>query len=107
MQQKTQKMSSTDTLKSVRTGHTAPPKRWGVFLLNDDYTTMDFVVDVLTEIFLLPPERAVAVMLTVHQQGKALCGVYGRDIAETKCRQVERRAAEAGFPLLCTLEEME
>lgn len=85
---------------------TAPPKRFGVFLLNDDYTTMDFVVEILTDVFLLPEERAVAVMLEVHHQGKGLCGVYTRDIAQTKQQQVLTLAADAGHPLLCTVEEM-
>lgn len=83
-----------------------PPKRFGVFLLNDDITTMDFVVEILIDIFSMNHERAMAVMLLVHHQGRGLCGVYNRDIAETKQEQVINRAKEAGFPLKCIIEEM-
>ncbi|UOO76254.1 ATP-dependent Clp protease adapter ClpS [Neisseria sp. Dent CA1/247] len=99
----TQYDSDTDVLNRSRT---TPPKRYGVYLLNDDYTTMDFVVKVLTEIFMMPEERAVAVMLLVHHEGKGLCGVYSRDIAETKQRQVMTCAREEGHPLQCTVEEV-
>lgn len=99
-------MPSTDILKNPQRGKLSPPKRCGVFLLNDDYTPMDFVVDVLTDIFLMPQQQAVAVMLAVHHQGKGLCGIYSRDIAETKRQQVMQLAAAAGHPLLCTLEEL-
>ena len=83
-----------------------PPKRYGVYLLNDDYTTMDFVVKVLTEIFMMDEGRAVAVMMLVHHEGKGLCGVYPCDIAETKQQQVMRRARAEGHPLQCTVEEV-
>ena len=83
-----------------------PPKQYGVFLLNDDYTPMDFVVAVLEEIFLLPEEKAVAVMLMVHHEQKGFCGVYTRDIAQTKQQQVMQRARREGHPLQCTVEEM-
>ena len=83
-----------------------PPRKYGVFLLNDDYTTMDFVVQVLTEVFFLPEDRAFAVMLLVHHEGKGLCGTFTRDVAQTKQAQVHRRAADAGFPLKCTIEEV-
>lgn len=88
-------------------GQTAlrPPKKYGVFLLNDDYTTMDFVVDVLQKVFAMPQERAVAVMLLVHHEGKGLCGVYSRDVALTKQRQVVQMAAAAEQPLRCIVEE--
>lgn len=99
----TQYDSDTDVLNRNRT---TPPKRYGVYLLNDDYTTMDFVVKLLTEIFMMPEERAVAVMLLIHHEGKGLCGVYPRDIAETKQQQVMRRAREEGQPLQCTVEEV-
>ncbi|PSJ79951.1 ATP-dependent Clp protease adapter ClpS [Neisseria iguanae] len=82
------------------------PKRYGVYLLNDDYTTMDFVVAVLTEIFMLSEEQAVAVMLLVHHEGKGLCGTYTRDIAQTKQQQVIRRAKAEGHPLQCIVEEI-
>ncbi|UOO81164.1 ATP-dependent Clp protease adapter ClpS [Uruburuella testudinis] len=84
----------------------APPKKYGVYLLNDDYTPMDFVVNVLTEIFVLPQARAMAVMLLVHHEGKGLCGVYTLDMAQTKQQQVMRRAKREGHPLQCTVEEV-
>ncbi|MDO5070185.1 ATP-dependent Clp protease adapter ClpS [Neisseria zoodegmatis] len=99
----TQHNTDTDVLNRSRT---TPPKRYGVYLLNDDYTTMDFVVKVLTEIFMMSEDRAVAVMLLIHHEGKGLCGVYSRDIAETKQQQVMRRAREEGHPLQCTVEEV-
>ena len=67
---------------------------------------MDFVVQVLTEVFFLPEDRAFAVMLLVHHEGKGLCGTFTRDVAQTKQAQVHRRAADAGFPLKCTIEEV-
>lgn len=88
------------------TQRTAPPKRYGVFLLNDHYTPMDFVVDILIDIFRLPETQAEAVMLQIHHQGKALCGSYTRDIAQTKQQQVMAAAAAAGHPLMCTIEEL-
>lgn len=98
-------MSPQSTLSPVR-DQIAPPKRYGVFLHNDDYTTMDFVVEILTDIFRQPENQAVKIMLQIHHHGKGLCGEYNRDIAETKQQQVQQRASEAGFPLLCTVEEM-
>lgn len=85
---------------------TVPPKRYGVFLLNDHYTPMDFVVDILMDIFRLPETQAEAVMLQVHHQGKGLCGTYTRDIAETKQQQVMAEAVAAGHPLMCIVEEL-
>lgn len=93
-----------DTLVGDR--QALPPKRYGVFLLNDDYTTMEFVVEVLTEVFMLGEEQAVAVMLLVHHEGKGLCGTYTRDVAQTKQQQVMQRAKAAGHPLQCTVEEV-
>lgn len=100
-------MTSTDFSQQLQRNKIAPPKKYSVFLLNDDFTTMDFVVSILVEIFNLPENRAIAVMLDVHHHGKGLCGVYTRDIAETKQQQVLNRAAKAQFPLMCTVEETE
>ncbi len=80
------------------------PAFYRVFLLNDDYTTMDFVVRVLEGVFHKPPAEAVQIMLLVHKKGKGLCGVYTRDIAETKAIRVHELARENGFPLKCTIE---
>jgi len=81
------------------------PKKYKVFLLNDDYTTMDFVVDILCEVFHKSYEEAVQIMLKVHREGKGLCGVYTYEIAETKVDQVHRLARAHQFPLKATMEE--
>ncbi len=83
------------------------PRRFRVLLHNDDYTTMEFVIAVLREIFHKTQEEATAVMLSVHEKGIGQCGVYTHEIAETKVTQVHTRARRAGFPLKCTLEEVE
>lgn len=82
----------------------APPPMYQVWLLNDDYTPMDFVVFVLERFFAKSAEEAEAVMLKVHHEGKAICGEYPRDIAETKVARVMRCAREGGHPLQCVLE---
>ncbi len=81
-----------------------PPRFYQVVLLNDDYTTMEFVVEVLERFFSLSHEKAVAVMLQVHTQGRGVCGVYPRDIAETKAEQVIHYARHHQHPLLCVVE---
>jgi len=81
------------------------PRDYKVILLNDDYTTMDFVVEVLVEIFRKPPEEAERVMLQVHRQGRGVAGIYPWDIARTKVIQVRQLAQEQDFPLRCVLEE--
>lgn len=80
------------------------PHRFAVVLLNDDYTTMDFVVSLLMNVFMLSHTRAMAIMMLVHQQGRGVCGVFQKDIAETRCQQVIHCAAEAGYPLRCVVE---
>jgi len=73
-------------------------------MLNDDYTPMEFVVEVLERFFNLGREQATRIMLAVHTQGQAVCGVYTRDIAETKAMQVNRYARQNQHPLLCEIE---
>ena len=80
------------------------PPQYKVVMLNDDYTPMDFVVEVLETFFGLDRESATGVMLTVHTRGKAVCGVYPRDIAETKAAQVVDYARENQHPLMCQVE---
>ena len=81
------------------------PKLYRVLLHNDDYTTMEFVVLVLVDIFRKSPEEASEIMLSVHEKGIGVCGVYPREIAEFRIHEVAKRARQAGFPLLCTMEE--
>ena len=80
------------------------PPKFAVLLLNDDYSTMEFVVDVLQRYFKKPHDEAVRIMLRVHQQGKGLAGIYTYDIAETKVMQVHEYAKAHGFPLRCAIE---
>ena len=80
------------------------PRKYKVILLNDDYTPMDFVVEVLKRYFQLSQELATQVMLQVHIVGKGLCGVFTRDIAETKVALVNDHARRNQHPLLCTME---
>lgn len=82
------------------------PSRYQVVILNDDFTPMDFVVTVLKIFFRMQTEQAVATMLKVHYQGKAVCGVFTRDIAETKVAQVNDFARQHEYPLLCTFERI-
>jgi ATP-dependent Clp protease adaptor protein ClpS len=81
------------------------PKKYKVLLLNDDYTSMEFVIDVLMNIFHKSYEQAQHVMLEVHQKEKGICGVYSHEIAETKIMQVHKNARESGFPLRAEMEE--
>ena len=83
------------------------PPMYKVVLLNDDYTPMDFVVEILEIFFSMNREKATHIMLTVHVQGKAVCGIYTRDIAETKAAQVNQYSREHQHPLLCEIEAMD
>ncbi len=92
------------SLLEVERSKSKPPKLYKVVLFNDDYTTMDFVIEVLQTFFLMNRERATQVMLKVHQEGSAVCGIYPKDIAETKVTQVSAFAKQHGHPLRCELE---
>lgn len=81
------------------------PELYRVILHNDDYTTMEFVVEVLEGVFLMHPAQAYRVMLQVHHQGRGVCGVYPFEIAETKVGLVHRMARARGFPLMASVEE--
>lgn len=83
---------------------TRKPRLYKVLLLNDDYTTMDFVVFILQSIFHLENNRAQKVMLAVHEQGSGLAGIYPKDVAETKIFAVHQMARQSGFPLRCNME---
>ena len=82
-----------------------PPSLYRVVLLNDDYTPMEFVVEVLELIFGMDRPKATRIMLEVHTKGKGICGVYTYEIAETKVAQVSTFAQQNQHPLLCTMEE--
>lgn len=83
----------------------AEPKRYMVILVNDDFTPMEFVVEILRLFFNLDEESATRIMLNVHTKGKGVCGVFSKDIAETKVVMVNEFARENDHPLLCTMEQ--
>lgn len=80
------------------------PAMYRVVLINDDYTPMEFVIDVLMMFFSMNQEKSTQVMLAVHTQGKGVCGIYTKDIAETKAAQVNQFSRENKHPLLCEVE---
>jgi len=80
-------------------------KRYKVILLNDDFTSMDFVVEVLVNIFNHELDDAINIMLKIHRNGRGVCGVYVYEIAETKIAQVNQMAKENEFPLKAIMEE--
>ena len=84
---------------------TKTPPLYRVLMMNDDYTPMDFVIEVLTKFFRMDSEKATQLMLTVHYKGKAVCGVYTAEIAETKVMQVNQYARNNQHPLKCTMEK--
>lgn len=95
---------------SVTKSHTdtglTPPAMYQVLLVNDDYTPMDFVVEVLHRFFGMDTERATETMLKVHYEGKAICGIYTAEVAETKVHHVKKYAQSNDYPLLCLLEKI-
>lgn len=95
--------SQHDTEELVKDRIDEPP-RYHVVLLNDDYTPMDFVIEVLCKFFNMDSEKATDIMLTIHYKGKARCGTYSAEIAETKVDQVIRFATENQHPLQCSME---
>lgn len=86
-------------------GKIQEPERYVVLLHNDNYTSMEFVVSILCDIFRKSVDEATTIMLRVHEKGVGQCGVYTFEIAEAKVMSVERRARAAGFPLRCTMEK--
>ncbi|MDH3895366.1 MAG: ATP-dependent Clp protease adapter ClpS [Chromatiales bacterium] len=81
------------------------PPLYQVVLLNDDFTPMEFVVEVLEKVFGMDRSRATRIMLEVHTRGKGVCGIYTYEIAETKVAQVNSYSRQHQHPLLCTMEE--
>lgn len=100
---KTQRSGSPELLERIEVKE---PRRVKVILHNDDYTSMEFVVSILVEIFHKNLQQATAIMLAVHEQGRGECGRYTIEVAETKAAQVHGRARQAGFPLRCSLEDI-
>ncbi|WGK69903.1 ATP-dependent Clp protease adaptor ClpS [Candidatus Haliotispira prima] len=82
------------------------PKSYQVIMLNDDYTTRDFVVEVLVEVFRKSRPEATALMLNIHNEGRTVVGVYSYDIAVSKVRKTAELARKADFPLRCQIEEV-
>lgn len=81
------------------------PQRYKVLIHNDDYTTMDFVVEILVRVFQKSETEATLVMLAVHNEGMGVCGVYTHEVAETKVETVRTMAKQAGYPLKCSMEK--
>ncbi|SDN96792.1 ATP-dependent Clp protease adapter ClpS [Desulfonauticus submarinus] len=101
-----EKFSSDFELADLVEDNIEEPKYYKVLLHNDDYTTMDFVVEVLQKIFHKDKAEAYAIMMKVHTEGIGVCGIYPLEIAETKVFLVKQMARSRGFPLKCTLEEV-
>jgi ATP-dependent Clp protease adaptor protein ClpS len=94
-----------ETTTAIRKIVSPPPPMYKVLLLNDDYTPMEFVIDVLEQFFGMNRERATHVMLKVHNEGSGLAGLYPRDVAETKVHLVTDFARSHQHPLQCVMEE--
>lgn len=94
------------TVLTPERAKTIPPGMYKVILFNDDYTTMEFVIEVLQRFFAINSERAQQLMLQIHNEGSAICGVYTRDVAETRVAQVTEFAQQQGHPLRCSTEEI-
>lgn len=100
-----EKIQSDENVAEKEKQKTEEPSLYRVILLNDDYTTMEFVIHVLETVFHKPLPEATRIMLNVHKNGAGLCGVYTHEIAETKVAEVHAMAAENQFPLKCTMEK--
>ena len=97
-------MPNIKELTDIEIDITNPPM-YKVILHNDDYTPMDLVIEILTSIFHKSVDEANSIMWQVHEKGKAVCGVYVHEIAQTKVQQVKATAKQNGYPLLATLEK--
>jgi len=97
--------SNGSTLLKPSAAKTKPPPMFQVVMYNDDYTPMEFVVEVLKMFFSLSSERATQVMLKVHTEGRGVCGIYPRDVATTKVEQVTAYSRQHQHPLQCAMEE--
>ena len=99
----TERQTGDQVLERTRQ-ETKKPELFKVLLLNDDYTTMDFVIEILENVFNKAPAEAYRIMMAVHTQGQGLCGVYPFEVAETKVATVVELARSHGFPLRATME---
>ena len=95
-----------NTLEATKTQKPKPPSMYSVLIFNDDYTPMEFVVEVLERFFNKNREQATQIMLQVHTKGSGICGIYPLDIAETKVSQVLAYANEYQHPLQCAMQEV-
>jgi ATP-dependent Clp protease adaptor protein ClpS len=84
---------------------TKEPPQYKVILLNDDYTTFEFVITILMTVFSKPEVEAIRITFDVHKRGYGVCGMYSREIAETKVMTVQQLSESAGYPLQCIMEE--
>jgi ATP-dependent Clp protease adaptor protein ClpS len=100
-----EKIKSDENVAEKEQQETKEPPLYRVFLLNDDYTTMEFVIHVLEAVFHKSPTEAMRIMLSVHKKGAGICGVYTKEIAETKIVTVHGMAAKKKFPLKCAMEK--
>ncbi|MBU0545310.1 MAG: ATP-dependent Clp protease adapter ClpS [Proteobacteria bacterium] len=94
-----------ESVLSVTKEEVREPSMYRVLLHNDDYTTMDFVVEILMTVFNKSMEESIVIMMSVHRQGIGICGLYTFEIAETKMNSVHGLAREKGFPLRCSMEK--
>ncbi len=99
------KLNQDEELELKERQEVKSPPLYRVFLLNDDFTTMEFVVHILETVFRKSPVEAAQIMLHVHKNGKGLAGVYTREIAETKTNAVVELSRQNGFPLQCSMEK--
>jgi ATP-dependent Clp protease adaptor protein ClpS len=98
-------MATNTELELITETRLKHPKKYKVLILNDDYTSMEFVIDILMTIFHKSYQEAEVIMLEVHKKDKGICGVYTHEIAETKVMQVHKQARDSGFPLRAQMEE--
>lgn len=98
-------MATNTELENIGKTSIKYPKKYKVLLLNDDYTSMEFVVDILMGIFHKNFLEAESIMLEIHKKGKGICGIYTHEIAQTKVLQVHKKARESSFPLRAKMEE--
>lgn len=92
---------------SEKSPETKPPKMYEVIMYNDNFTPMDFVVDLLRIFFFKPKPKAMEIMLKIHTGGKAVCGIYTKNVAEMKISQVHRYSTEHEYPLRCDIQPLD